>query len=153
MQTPAPIDKPHISDDVNAAHARLRAHQSSIDYIHSRVEGNERRLDRLEKRMDDQSAVLSELSATTGATQREVHAHSAMLERVVERSDHIVHRLDEHTREEIDAQKDQTHQLAHLHRTIIRALTVLSVIAILLIVLTREHQPAWLAALTKVIAG
>ena len=151
--TPVSLERPNVSHDVDAAHARLRSHQASLDYINSRVEGNERRLDRLEKRIDDQSYVLSELSATTSATQKEVHSNSGMLARVVERVDYMSHRLDQHTAEEINEQGKQTQRIERLHRTMIRAVSVLAIIAIVLVVITRDSQPQWLGALIKAIGG
>lgn len=151
--TPVSLERPNVSHDVDAAHARLRSHQASLDYINSRVEGNERRLDRLEKRIDDQSYVLSELSATANATQKEVHSQSGMLTRAVERVDYMVSRLDEHTSEEIDAQNKQTKRIERLHRTMIRAASVLAIIAIVLVAITRDSQPQWLEALIKIMWG
>lgn len=140
-----------MNNDVDAAHARLRSHQASLDSINSRVDGNERRLDRLEKRMDDQFYALSELKATASATQKDVHSQSALIERSISRVDYMAKRLDEHTAAEIKGQQEQTTQLERLHRTLIRGVTVLAVIATLLVVLTQETQ--LLAALMSVLGG
>ena len=147
------IERPKITNDVDAAHARIRSHQVYLDSLHGRIDGNERRIDRIEKRMDDQSHTLADLKATTGATQREVHSNSGMLARAVDRVDYMASRLDQHTAEEINAQEKQTQRMERLHRTLIRGISVLGVVAILLVVLTREHQPAWIGALIKVIGG
>lgn len=129
--------RPH---DVDAAHARLRSHQATIDHITSRIEGNERRIDRIEKRMDDQSATLADLSGMAKAAQTEMHAQNGMLERVTMRTDVIIQRLDKHTAEEIREQQAQTIQMERLHRTIIRGVTVLTVVTVLLIAITNESN-------------
>jgi hypothetical protein len=129
--------RPH---DVDAAHARLRSHQASLDYINSRVDGNERRIDRIEKRMDDQSALMNELSVIARSTQAEVRNNGETSRHTSGRVDQIAKRLEDHTTEEIKAQHAQTVQLERLHRTIIRGVTVLAVIAALLIVLTRDSN-------------
>ena len=147
------IERPQITNDVDAAHARIRSHQVYLDSLHGRIDGNERRIDRIEKRVDDQSHTLADLKATTGATQIEVRSNSGMLVRAVERVDYMASRLDQHAAEEINEQEKQTQRIERLHRTLIRGVSALGVVAILLIVITRDSQPAWLGALIKVIGG
>ena len=145
------IDKPSLDQDVNAAHARLRSHQHSLDSINSRVDGTERRVDRLENRMDDQSAVLSELSSTTRATQTEIRTQGATMHRAAERVETVLDRLNKHIDTEKDMEHENTVRYEKLHRTIIRGVTVLAVVAALLMALTREH--GLLEPLMKIMGG
>lgn len=151
MTSQVSIDRPVAASDVDAAHARLRAQQASLDFIHSRVDSNERRIDRIEKRMDDQSALMNELGVIARSTQAEVRNNGETSRHTSSRVDQIAKRLEDHTAEEIKAQHAQTAQLERLHRTIIRGITILAVIAALLLVLTRDSN--LLQVLLGVIGG
>lgn len=128
----------HVEQDVDAAHARLRAHQNNLNYINSRMESNERRVDRIEKRLDDQSIVLADLKGSTDAIKKEVLSQGRTLERATDRTGHLINRIDEHIKQEIEQEQTRTAQIERLHRTIIRATTALTVIAGLLIVVSRR---------------
>lgn len=121
-----------VTNDVDAAHARLRAHQATLESINSRVDVNERRVDRIEQRVDDQSAVLAELNSTTHATEAAVKTQTSMTERAAERIEAMIDRLNKHIALEAEQDKEQTRSMERLHRTLIRATTALVVIGVLL---------------------
>lgn len=130
----------HIDQDVDAAHARLRAHQNNLNYVNSRLESNERRIERIEERVDDQSIVLADLKGSSDAIKKEVSNQSITMERASERTSYIINRIEAHISQEIEQEKTRTEQLERLHRTIIRGITVLTVIAALLILVTRRTE-------------
>lgn len=134
------VEYPARPHDVDAAHARLRSHQASLDYINSRVDGNERRIDRIEKRMDDQSAILNEIGVIARTTQAEVKNNGQTSRHTADRVEKLISRLSEHAVDEAREQQAQTTQMERLHRTIIRGVTLLAVIAVLLIAAFNENQ-------------
>lgn len=136
--TAAAIEHRPLEHDLDAAHARLRSHQHTLEHIDSRIAGNERRIDRLEQRIDDQNAALSEMHATMRATQNDVHSQKEKVDYAADRVAYIVSRLDGHIEQEIKQEHDRTQQMERLHRTIIRGVTVLAVVAIGLIVVTQQ---------------
>lgn len=128
------VSEPHsVTQDVDAAHARLRSHQANLDYINSRMEGADRRIDRLERRLDDQSATLATVSAVADSIQREVHTQTAAVNHVSDRTRSILDRLDEHIKIELEQETTRTEQLERLHRTMIRVASILALIAIIVL--------------------
>lgn len=132
--------EPHsMTNDLDAAHARLRAHQSNLDYINSRIDSSERRVDRLEKRMDDQSQVLADTKVATMNIQNQMENQTVMLERSSIKQIQLIDRIDDHIRQEIEQENLRTRQVERLHRTIIRASTLFAILAIALIALTDQN--------------
>lgn len=129
-----------VSSDIDAAHARLRAHQSNIDYVNSRLDSNERRIDRVEKRMDDQSYALSDLQVSTKTIKGQLDDQHKILERSEAKDQQIMDGLNEHIKQEIEQEKNRSKQIEKVHRTLLRLATLVGVLAVGFIAFSENHN-------------
>ena len=138
---PPPLTKlPMLHNDVDAAHARIREHHHNLTHINSRLDGIDRRTDRLESRMDQHFYDITSIKSGFETVQAQLSVNTDTVDRMAGRLDTMITRLDKHSAAEHEDQLAQTKRMEQLHRRIIRFTSALVIASLLAIAVLSEFD-------------
>lgn len=128
-------------EDLDAAHRKIRATASVMRLLGKRVDRADVRLGTIESRLTTSASLLAEVQGRTSAIQDGLTAQNHILSSTQDQTDRILSRLDSHIKQEIEQESARTTAMERLHRTIIRATTVLGLFVVTALFFLREIAP------------